>query len=85
MPLEASVKISKISHISHISLFTYYVELVSHCGLHQRTFHASAMFVMNALDGLGASVLKYHAHIFDITRKKEKSLLEMNNQHGKHR
>lgn len=28
--------------------------------------------LMNTLDGLGAPVLKYHAHIFDITRKKKK-------------
>lgn len=26
---------------------------------------------MNCLDGLGAPVLKYHAHSFDITRKKK--------------
>lgn len=41
--------------------------------------------LMNTLDGLGAPVLKYHAHIFHITRKKKKkTLLELNNQHGKH-
>ena len=29
---------------------------------------------MNTFDGLGALVLQYHAHIFDITRKKKNTV-----------
>lgn len=54
------------------SLFMYYVELVSHWIIEIAMAQQVALKdFMNTLDGLGAPVLKYHAHIFNVTKKKK--------------
>lgn len=49
------------------------------------TQKVAAKFLMDTFDGVHVPVLKYHAHIFDITWRRKINPIEINNQHGKNR
>lgn len=57
-------------------LFTYCIELVSPCGMDQRNCHGSASCCKGFYGYFWwtrCPVLKYHAHIFDITWRRKRN------------